>query len=419
MLDRYGDIWSRALLRCPAASSLLVRDWTRNAFRQIAERRRWSWLIKHGQFIAPKLHNQGKVDVTVGSPKVHGHGTNWDPSMAGRQFRVGTTSPIYTILTVDDAQTLTLDDVYATTIFTSISLERMPYEIYQCFFTPPQDFHSLMTVWDPAMNWQLWRHVQQVEINTWDAQRSNRGQVYVVAHRDYTRSFVGTVGAVNQSRGSGPSPVSTTTIGYTAPTDAIFTIECIEGGATGHALYQWKKGQGPYTVAFAEAYPQDLQDGVQLYWPDDHVGGESLGIHYDEGDVWVVQCTAQSNPGLPRYELWPHQTGSYVYPFLYEARPPDVSDPGAVVPRYIRGDAILECVLAEAARWPGPSQDKPNPYFNLNLAQVHTVRAERMIAELERQDDETYEQDVGFQLPLGFPYATPLGDSAWLQSHAI
>lgn len=408
MLDRYGDIWNRALLRCPAASSFLVRDWTRNAFRQIAERRRWSWLVRFGQFIAPKLYNQGRVHVTTGSPMVHGHETRWDASMAGRQFRVGTTAPIYTIVTVEDHETLTLDAVWG-----SHSREHINYEIYQCFFTPPMDFHSLVTIWDPAMNWQLWRHITQEELNTWDAQRASRGQVYSVVSRDYTRAWIGTVGKVNQSRGNGPSPVSTTTFGYTAPADAIFTLEMLNGGESGdeHTRYHWKKNQGPYTVAIAEPFPQDLQDGVQVYWPED---GD-----YHTGDVWVIQATAQSNPGLPRYELWPHQTGQYVYPFLYESRPPDISDPGAVLPRYIRGDALVELVLAEAARWPGPSADKPNPYFNLNLSQVHQARAERMLMELERQDDEVFEQDVGFQVPLGFPYATPLGDSAWLQRHAI
>ena len=407
-LDTYGVIWNKVLLRCPAASSFLTRDWVQNAFRQVAERRRWSWLLKFGQFIAPAVYNTGKVTVTTNSNIVSGTGTVWDTSMVGRQFRIGQAAPIYTIIQVLDPLTLKLDAVYGAPQPQPLA----PYEIYQCFFTPPDDFHALVTVWDPAMNWQLWRHIQQVELNTWDAQRASRGQAYVVAHRDYTQNYTGIVGPAIQAVGSGPSPVATTSAGYTAPASAFFTVQVTFSGGSGTALFSWKKGSGPYVAPqLTDSSPQDLQDGVQVYWP--------TGVVYNAGDTWVIQATSTPQAGLPRYEIWPHQTAAYVYPFLYEARAIDLSDPNAVLPRYIRGDVLLELALAEAARWPGESADKPNPYFNLNLSQIHLQRAERMIMELERQDDETYEQDVGFQLPLGFPYATPLGDAAWLQQHAI
>jgi len=412
VLDTYGAIWNRILLRCPAASSFLARDWTQNAFRQIAERRRWSWLLRFGQFIAPPLYNTGRVNCTNFSTTITGVGTNWDQSMVGRQFRVGLASPMYTVNTVTSATELDLDAVWGPPTATNV-----PYEIYQCFFTPPNDFHALVTVWDPAMNWQLWRHIQQIELNTWDAQRSSRGQAYVVAHRDYSRGYVGKIQQPVKAAGCGAtpsatSPVAITPFGYTGPADAIFSVQTVVGGQTGTATYQWKKNTGPWTTGITTSIdPQDLQDGVQIYWP--------TGVDYLANSVYVIVCTAGSNPGLPRYEIWPHQTAAYVYPYLYEARAQDISDVGTVLPRYIRGDVLLEMALAEAARWPGPSADKPNPYFNLKLSDIHTARAERMIMELERQDDETYELDIQFQMPLGFPYATPLGDSSWLQAHAI
>jgi hypothetical protein len=192
----------------------------------------------------------------------------------------------------------------------------------------------------------------------------------------------------------------------------LFTVQVTFSGGTGTATYQWRKGSGAWTTGIVtDSNPQDLQDGVQVYWP-------TTGT-YTAGDSFVIQATATPSAGLPRYEIWPHQTGAYVYPFIYEARATDLGDPNAVLPRYIRGDVLLEMALAEAARWPGPSPDKPNVYLSPVLGQIHLQRAERMIMELERQDDEVYEQDVGFQLPLGFPYATPLGDASWLQSHSI
>jgi hypothetical protein len=116
--------------------------------------------------------------------------------------------------------------------------------------------------------------------------------------------------------------------------------------------------------------------------------------------------------------MWPHQKAAYVYPFLYEQRPADLSDSGATLPRYIRGDVLLEMGLASLARWPGADAEKPNPYFSPQLAGIHEARADRMILELERQDDEVYENDLTYKLS-SMPFATPFGDSAWLQSHDV
>lgn len=405
-LDTYLQIWSRVLLRCPAASSFLAQDWVNNAFRRIGERRRWSWLLKYGQFLAPAIYTTGTVDVTRSSTTITGTATTWTQAMVGRQFRIPASTPIYTITQVTSATSIEIDTAWGGATATGVG-----YQIYQCYFTPPDDFHSFLSVWDPAMNWQLWRNIQQGELNAWDAQRSNTGQVYCVASFDYTQTRVGIVAPVVQSIGTGPDPVSTGT--YTAPTSAIFTVECTLGGTTTTATYKWKKDGGSYTTGVVtSATAQTLQDGTQVYWP--------LAQTYVIGDTWEIAVTPTQSAGLPRYELWPHQTAQYVYPFLYEARPVDLSDTNAVLPRYIRGDVLVEMALAMAAEWPGPSADKPNPYYDLRLAAMHTARAEQMIMELERQDDEVYEQDLTYSFAtLGWPFATPLGDSAWLQSHAI
>jgi len=411
LLDTYNQIWNKVMLRCPAASSLLARDWVQNAFRQVAERRRWSWLIKFGQFIAPPLVNQGRVLLTQGLTTVTGLGTEWDESMITRQFRSGNPNPIYTITQVNSSESLELDSPWGG----QSSRFPEPYEIYRCYFTPPHDFQSLMNVWDPRMNWRLWMHIQQEELNTWDAQRANRGQAYVVAQLDYTRDYVGTISPVHQVRGAGSRPIRTDGSIYTGPTPAVFSIEIVLGGfvgTAGVAEYMWGKNgpavNGPIEV---DSSPQYLQDGVAIFWPEDGA--------FSFGDVFTINASPISVPGLPRYEIWPHIVGPYIYPFFYIARAADLSDINAVLPRYIRGDCLLELALAEAARWPGPAADRPNPYFNMQLAAMHQARAEKMLLELERQDDETYEQDVTFKQTLGFPMATPFGDASWLQSQAV
>jgi hypothetical protein len=305
-LDTYSSIWGKVLLRCPTAGAFLARDWVSNSFRRLAERRSWSWLIKQGQFILNASHVTGTVTVTRSSITVTGAATGWTAPLVGRQFRVGANTPIYTIATVDvAAQTLTLDLPWG-----GATASTKTYEIYNAYVTVPSDFNYFLTIWDPSYNWQLHRNISQTEINTWDAQRSNRGQAYVVAPRD-----------------------------------------------------------------------------------------------------WYG--------GYPRYEVWPHIVSDYVIPMLYVARAEDLQDSGATLPRYIRGDALLEMALAEAARWPGASEERPNPYFNLNLAKMHDGRAEFMINELERQDEEISIMNVSYQSATQLPWAPIPVDAAYWQKHAF
>jgi hypothetical protein len=311
-LDTYTSIAGKVLLRCPMAGPLLARDWVSNAFRQIAERRPWSWLQKQGQFIIPALYNTGTVTTTQSSATVTGAGTAWTAALIGRQFRLTSTTPIYTIEAVDvGLQTLTLDLPWGAKNYVN-----MGYEIYGAYASPPSDFNYFITIWDPNFNWQLHQNISQRELNAWDAQRSNRGQAYLVAPRDY------------------------------------------------------------YTPV-----------------------GETIA--------------------LPRFEVWPHVTGQYVLPFLYVARATDLQDSGALLPRYVRGDIILEMALAEAALWPGPSVEKVNPYFNPKLATIHLQKAEMFLSELERQDEEINEQNIWYDSITRLPWAPLPMDANFWQRHAI
>ena len=306
-LDVYSEIWNKVKLRCPAASSLLCRDWVNNAFRQVSERLRWSRLLKRGQFIMPAVYNTGTVSVTHDSTAVVGTGTTFTSAMVGRQFRVSTDTPIYTVSTFTDTTNLVLDQSYGGDTDTSAS-----YEIYQAYVTAPADFHAFKSVWDPKRNWQLYLSLTQEDLNSYDARRSS-------------------------------------------------------GGSSAWAVV-------PYL--------------------------------YD----------TTSSPPLPRFELWPHQKTQYVYPFLYEARLSDLEDSGSELPRYIRGDVLLEMALAEAARFPG-TDSRPNLYYNLKLSILHEQRVEKMVVVMERQDDEVYEQDIYYQTQDYPP--VPWASASWIQDHAL
>lgn len=406
--DTFTEVWNRVLLRCPSLSPKLAQDFVVNAFRRLAEVRRWSWLVKYGQFITPAVYNTGTVTVVNGSTSVTGASTSWTAAMVGRQFRVGLAAPIYTITDVPSTTSLELNAPFG-----GPSSSATGYSIYQCYFTPPSDFHQFICLWDPAFNWQLYLDVQQSEINIWDAQRANVSNPYVVSFYDYTSSQAGIVNTSLTVNGSGNIPTAGGV--YTGPSNAVFTVEVTTGGAAGTAVYKWKKNSGSYTTGVttdADGYAQDLQDGVTVAFP--------TGVSYTSGNIFIIQATAISNSGLPRYELWPHQQAQKVYPFLYEARCQDLDDTNVTIPRYIRGDVLLNMALEDVALWPGPSDDKKNPYFSPTTAAYHGAKAREQVILLEIQDDNVWQQDLSYQYPvMAWAFATPLGDSRFLQSHAI
>lgn len=186
-LDTYQQIWNRLLLRCPAASPSLVQDWVTDVFRDITERRTWSWGWVFGEFLFNNVYTTGTVTVTFNNPNVVGTGTNWTTALQGRQFRTGSQSPIYTVLTVNSATSLTLSLDGATVAqWGSNSATNVVYQIYNAYQTVPANFKELISVVDPQMNWRLRTNVSRYEIDTIDPQRSNTGVSYAVVDASYT-----------------------------------------------------------------------------------------------------------------------------------------------------------------------------------------------------------------------------------------
>lgn len=409
-MDTFTTVWNRVQLRVPAAGPDLCQDVVRDAFNQLAERRQWSWLTGSSAFYPPIYTMTGTVSVTSGSAVVTGAGSNFSSDMTGKQLRVGALGgsayPTYTIAQYVSATSVVLDRPWV-----GASLSAQAYTVFQCYFTAPADFASFYSVINPTGNYRLNHNATQAELDSYDPQRSQSGISFAMAFYDYTQNRQGTVAPTLQVHGSGPAPISATALGYSYPADSIYSIEITTGGAVGASDFSWKQDDGVTQGAAVatDSNPIDLSNGVQVYFP--------AGV-YVLGDVFVIRCSADWTSGLPRYEMWPRPIStSYVYPFLYSKKLPDLSDDNPQLPPFIarRGDVLLEMALVNLALWPGTA-NQPNAYRDPGVSNLHRVNAERMIYELEKKDDEIAIKDLQYS---GLPFMGPWRDGSWLQSHAM
>jgi hypothetical protein len=329
--------------------------------------------------------------------------------MVGTQIRLGgLLFPYYTIVQWISPTSIMIDQPWAGPDVTSV-----PYQILQVYYPVPSDFNYFYTAVSIKDSYRLWTNVTENDLSMLDPQRTNQGQTYVVAFKDYVSNYGGMIGPCIQVNGSGPSPVSTTTFGYSYVANATYIVQIVAGGVVGAATFQWMRaGQTAFTgpVTVTDSNPIDMQDGVQVYFP--------AGT-YVTGNIWIVNCQSQIQTGVPRYELWPAPSNvNYLYPYIYIKKESDLTDAAPQLPPFIanRGEVLLEMALASCARYPGATIEAPNPYFNLKLAQMHDERVERMLNELERNDEEVGVSNITYETYPLFP--SPWDTGSWKQSHA-
>lgn len=117
--------------------------------------------------------------------------------------------------------------------------------------------------------------------------------------------------------------------------------------------------------------------------------------------------------GLRRYELWPRPTGPKTFAYRYIRRPALMSAATDRPIWPIRGDILRSGAIAELCNWPGTEQ-LPNPFFDVNLYQLHRSRFEREINKAQREDQEFTATDIRYNM-YNLPWA-PL-DAKFLQTH--
>ena len=411
--ETYSELWRALQLHSPVLPTTLAQQFIRSRFRDIRRKRLWSWRIAQGQFVTPTVYSTGLASATVGSPVITGSGTAWTTALVGRQFRFGTTAPIYTIIEVDSATQLQIDFPFGGVQSPSAT----GYQIFVAYLTPPSDFQDFITLKDTFNNYRLMLHLTQEELDTYDTQRAQSGNPYGVADYRYsTAPTAGSVGSATMVVGTQGDAAPVTFGTFTGRSAALYSIVITTGGPVGTAQFTWAFNGGAPNGPFATAQsPFLMSNGVTVQFPS------NIG-NYVLNDVFVTSCQPGFTAQVPMYELWPYSMSQRVYPFIYDKRFPDLDDPNGIVPPFIDPDVLVKGALADVCRWRG-SQTTPNPMYGLDTAMSFEKEFQMKVAELEREDDEVYLVDVRYQITswMGLSMAPfPLAMGAnWAQTHGV
>lgn len=364
----------------------------RDSFRELQERNTpWSWQLKRGLFTAPAPYTTGTATIAnqFDTLVTLGGGAVVSSAFIGRQFRLGVGDPYYDIIGVDSgANTITLLQPWADTPHTASS-----YTISQTFFLVPDDFYSFLVVYDPLHSWRLNLNVPQSTLDWWDTKRSNSGNPVLLSPVDYTPSYAGKVGPALAVVNTG-SPTPSTGGSYAGSTDSVIFVQITATGALDAATFSWSKDGGTLTTGVPVSSAGNiLPENIGLSWPSGT---------YKSGDIFIIQVRAVSNPGTPRFEIYPAPSEQLIFPYQYVSKYPDISDFGTTIPRFIPGSFIKEGALAKAARTAG-TEEKPNPYAQIARAQNHEDRFTEMISLLAQNDQEVFTTSIFAEAAL--PYA--------------
>jgi hypothetical protein len=411
-MDNFITLSNRLLTRCPAVGIELAKQMVNDAWHTMQSKREWSWRRRHNTFAPPTLYNTGAASSNVanGTPQViTGINTAWTPDMVGRQIRVGgLLYPFYTIVGWQSATALVIDLPWSGPDVTS-----QAYDILQAYYPVPDDFGYFYAVVSIKDSYRLWTDITEADLAILDPQRTNFGQTYAVAFKDFTPIYGGAIGAAMPATPGTNAPISTTSLGYSYPTNSTFIVQVISGGTTGTATFQWLMvGQTAFVSPQTTSdQPVDLAYGVQVYWPD--------SVNYTSGSIFIINCTAQISSGVPRYELWPNPTfNGYLYPYIYIAKEYDLTIQQPQLPPFIanRGEILLEMALEKCAEYPGADADHVNIYHDLRQAKYHAAKVMDMMVDLERNDEEVGVSNIDYQIYPYYPAPWLTGD--WQQQHA-
>lgn len=120
------------------------------------------------------------------------------------------------------------------------------------------------------------------------------------------------------------------------------------------------------------------------------------------GPPRVIAGGFYNSSGLPLFELWPRSTSAKYLPYTY-IKEVDLSTDADQIIYPMGGEAVLMGALYELSKWPG-TLEKPNPYFNLSLANEFQKEFEKDLGHAIRQDQSLHLTDF-YRAEDRLPYA--------------
>jgi hypothetical protein len=160
----------------PDAPQPLIERWLNNAYRSIIDFRNWYGLVARGQISVPQVYATGQVTVTNGSATVVGTGTAFTSAMVGRQFRIGFSSPIYTIVTVSDPTHMDLDLPWG-----DVTTGPSGYSIFQQLVNLGSNVRRIISILNVKQGYRLRTDVSKMVLDAKDAWRTQQGYTRVCA----------------------------------------------------------------------------------------------------------------------------------------------------------------------------------------------------------------------------------------------
>jgi hypothetical protein len=170
----YGQLQGRVTSENPDAITQ-AGLWVNEGARMIYDRRNWFGLMIQGQINSPIVYNLGVATVTNGSPTVTGTGGVWTAAMVGRQFRVGYNAPIYTIIAVPNATTLTLNFPWGWNSGT------YGYFICQYYYNIGGNIKYVYEMKNLLLGYRMWTNLNQRTLDSTDPWRSQQFSPYGIA----------------------------------------------------------------------------------------------------------------------------------------------------------------------------------------------------------------------------------------------
>lgn len=160
---------------------MLCRAWTQWAYNQFCDRRKWSNLRAQTTLVT-NVQKSGVCAVVQGSSTVTGGTLTFAATDVGRQFRLSTI-PIYTIIAVDVAggTSATLQANY-----TEVTNAAAAANVLDAYVTLPEDFHSFLSVLDPANQWKLRWWISSDLLDLWDPARQSVSNPVLLANQAFS-----------------------------------------------------------------------------------------------------------------------------------------------------------------------------------------------------------------------------------------